>query len=198
MTNRVRPIGGRQGRYASAAGFSAIEMVMVVGIIGLLASMAIFQMGQAQPGFKGDGGMRVAMAQLNTARELSITQRRQMQVLFVGTNQYQIVRQEINGTTTVIQTVYMEGGVVFAVVSGLGDTPDGFGVNATKPTDFNGATKIFFNSDGTLIDQTGAPVNGTIYLAFNGTPLSARAVTVLGGTGRIRAYRWNGRAWILV
>jgi hypothetical protein len=56
---------------------------------------------------------------------------------------------------------------------------------------------ILFNSDGTLIDQQGRPINGTVFLAVRGgTDRSARAITVLGATGRVRAYRWTGAEWI--
>ena len=80
--------------------------------------------------------------------------------------------------------------------AGLPDTPDAFGMHAS--VDFGSATKVRFNTDGSLIDQSGGILNGTLVLAFNNVPLSARAVTILGSTGRVRGYRWNGKAWVLV
>jgi hypothetical protein len=55
-----------------------------------------------------------------------------------------------------------------------------------------------FTTDGTLIDSNGSPVNGTVFLSIANVPKSARAVTVLGATGRVRGYRWTGLAWTRV
>jgi hypothetical protein len=47
-----------------------------------------------------------------------------------------------------------------------------------------------FNTDGTLIDTNGSPVNGSIFLSIFNQTGSTRAVTVLGATGRVRGYKW--------
>ena len=90
--------------------------------------------------------------------------------------------------------VSFEGGTKYSLPAGLPDTPDGFG--RTQAVDFGAATAVMFTSDGTCIDQTGNPVNGTIFVGLPGRPLSARAITILGGTGRVRGYRWNGQKWV--
>jgi hypothetical protein len=172
-----------------------IELMLVVGIMSVVMGIAAFQIGQAQPAFKGDSGMRVIMAQLNMARELAITQRRQMQVIFTAPNLIQITRIEVGGGTTVLSQVPVEGGMQYTLITGIPDTPDGFGIHAAP--DFGSATKTIFNTDGTLIDQTGNPLNGTVYLAIPQIARSFRAITILGGTGRVRGYRWDGREWTL-
>src|SRR5687768_6878110 len=74
----------------SVSGFSLIEMMLVVCVIGILGAIASFQIGSIRPGLLGDGAMRAVMAEMNTAREMAIAQRRQMQINFVGTNRIQI------------------------------------------------------------------------------------------------------------
>jgi hypothetical protein len=118
-----------------------------------------------------------------------------MQVSFLNNNQIQIVRLEVPNGTTTLTTVSFEGGVVYGLISGIGDTPDAFGIH--NSVDFGAATKIIFNSDGTLIDQNGNPLNGTVYVTIPNVARSFRAVTVLGGTGRIRGYKWDGKKWVL-
>jgi prepilin-type N-terminal cleavage/methylation domain-containing protein len=185
----------RAGR--SQRGYSLIELMLTLGIAGVVSSIAMLQIGAAQPGMKGDGAMRIVMAQLNSARELSIAQRREMQVNFVGTSQVQIVRQEIPaGTTTTLSTVALEGGLVYGVIAGVPDTPDGFGLKAGGIA-FGTATAVLFNSDGTVIDQNGNSLNGTVFLAIPAIARSMRAITIMGGTGRIRGYKWNGVVWVL-
>ncbi len=183
------------------SGFTLLETLVMLGIVGSLSAMAIVQIGGAASAMKADGAMRVVMGQLNTARELAISQRRYMQVRFVAPNQIQTIRTDVNtaGTvtgTTVIASVPFESGVTYNKIAGIPDTPDAFGMAAA--INFGTATTIQFATDGQLIDQTGSPLNGTVVMTSPNDVVSSRAVTVFGSTGRVRAYRWNGRAWVRV
>jgi type II secretory pathway pseudopilin PulG len=186
----------RNRRGTRNGGFTMIETLLTMGVMTVVGSMAAFQIGQSQPALKSDGAMRVVMGQLNTARELSITQRRNMQVNFVGTSAVQIVREDVPNGTTTISTVPFEGGAQFGTVADLPDTPDGFGNQSAVA--FGAAAAVRFSSNGTLIDQTGKPINGTVFVNVASFKSSGRAVTILGATGRIRAYRWDGAKWALV
>jgi prepilin-type N-terminal cleavage/methylation domain-containing protein len=181
-----------------SAGFSLIEMMMVVGLMGILMPMAVLQIGQSQPLMNSDGAMRVVMAQLTSARELAITQRRFYRVSFTdGGNQVQVIREEAPGPAlTVISSVFLEGGIKFALVPGVADTPENFG-NASG-VDFGAATQMRFTTAGTLIDQNGATLNGTVFLAMPNVMRSARAATIFGSTGRVRGYRFDGAVWKVV
>ncbi len=175
-------------------GYSTIELMLVVSIMGVVSAMSVFQIGNARSYYKADGAMRTVIAQLNTARETSIAQRRNVQVTFTGGNVVTLIRQNVPNGTTTLATIPMEGRAQFALTAGVPDTPDAFGSSAAVY--FGSATSMFFTTDGTLIGNTGAPVNGTIFLNIPNQPRSTRAVTILGATGRIRGFRWDGRAWI--
>lgn len=69
-----------------ANGFSGLELLLVLAILGILSAITLIQIGQAQPALKGDGALRTVMAQMNIARELSITERRVIEVAFVNGN----------------------------------------------------------------------------------------------------------------
>jgi type II secretory pathway pseudopilin PulG len=184
-------------RRNNEAGFSLVEMTVVVGIGMVLAAMAGLQIIEARPSMKGDGGMRVLMAQMRTARELAITERRYMRIVYIAPNQLQIVRENVPGpSTTVVQSRVFEGGVEFYVFPSLPDTPDAFG--GGTPINFGSAVDVKFSPDGTLVNQNGAGVNGSVFVGIPAYSRSARSVTVLGSTGRIRGYRWDGHAWKLV
>ena len=101
-------------------------------------------------------------------------------------------------TTTVLAAIPMEGGAQFGLTSGVPDTPDGFGLLGNGVSAYFGTatTSIFFTSDGSLISGAGLPVNGTVFLTIPNQPRGTRAVTVLGATGRIRGYKWDGAQWI--
>jgi prepilin-type N-terminal cleavage/methylation domain-containing protein len=194
MTISVRTL---EHHARSQRGFSLVDMLAVMAVMGIVGSMATMQVGNVRRSMQGDGAMRIVMSQLNSARELAITQRRNMEVRFVGANWLEIVRNDVPSGTTVLTKVALEGNARYALVDGVtDDTPDAFG-NGTAIS-FGTATKIMFAPDGTLIDNAGSPLNGTVFLSVLNVPTSFRAVTVLGATGRVRSYRWNGAVWTRV
>ena len=200
-------------RYASEAGYNLIEMMIVLAVAGIVTGSAILQMNSSRPSLKGDGGLRVVMSQLNAARELAITQRRNMQVTFTLGNKVEIFREKVGAevlttppcvgaivaTGCLLSTTFIEGGVQFLFPTGtptIIDTPENFG--KASGVDFGSATEVKFNPDGMLVNQLGAVINGTVFVMIPGQRMSARAVTVLGSTGRVRGYKWDGANWKLV
>jgi prepilin-type N-terminal cleavage/methylation domain-containing protein len=190
--------GRLQKSVSAQSGYSLIELMLVVGIMGIVTGIAVVQIGSSKQGLNGDGAMRVVLAQMNQAKELAITQRRNMRLTFTGVNTVQIVREEVPGPTlTTISSVVFEGGLQFLKIDTLPALPDvalGTADNATAIA-FSTATEIKFAPDGTLVDQSGNTLNGTVFVALPNQSLSARAVTTFGATGRIRGYRWDGVAW---
>ena len=89
--------------------------------------------------------------------------------------------------------MYLEGGLTYRVEPSVPDTPEGFG--KASGVYFGTAISIMFSPDGTLVNQSGVPVNGTVFLSLPNAPRSVRAITVLGSTGRVRGYRWSGHSW---
>jgi prepilin-type N-terminal cleavage/methylation domain-containing protein len=177
------------------AGFTLIELMVVIGIMATAAAMAALLMPTAIQTAKADGGMATVVAALRTAREQAISQRRNVIISFNDPNQIVASRENVPSTagTTVIGTTYLENGVRYMLVSGVPDTPDAFGNAATRS--FGTATTFRFSSEGTFVDQNGDPLNGTVFLARWNDPLSARAVTIFGPTALIRQWRWDGVQW---
>jgi type II secretory pathway pseudopilin PulG len=198
---------------------SLLELLLVMGIMGVMTAMAVVQTGPARSNARGDAAMRIVLAQLNQARELAIGQRRYIRVTFdIAANQLIMVREDTTAATTTLATIGFEGGATFAVVGSSvtaptipADTPDQFGW--TVSPSFKSTNGIFqslsshnidglqlakFAPDGTLVDWNGRVTNGTVFLGVTNVPTAARAVTVLGSTGRVRAFRWNGNAWKVV
>jgi hypothetical protein len=85
----------------------------------------------------------------------------------------------------------------FGLTAGVPDSPDNFG-NAAAIS-FGAAAQYRFTTDGTLVDQAGNLISGSIFLNWPGQGLgqerAARVITVLGATGRIRGYKWDGKQW---
>ncbi len=186
---RHRPLPDR-----SIAGFTMIELVVVIGIMCVAAAMAVLVMPSAVATAKSDSGATRVTSVLRAVREEAISQRRNIRVAFNAPNQIVVSRVEVPGPgTTVINTVVLEDGIRFLTFDGVPDTPDAFGNSSA--TSFGAATTVAFTSEGQLIDQHGDPLNGTVFLGRYGDTTSARAVTIFGPTALLRQWRWNGRAW---
>lgn len=191
-----QPAPGRR-RPRTAAGFSLVELLVVVGVLATASAMALAVLPGASRTAEADGEMQRVMAILRRAHDTAVSQRRNVAVEFEGVNQVRLVRQDVSGGvvsgTTVLSAAVLESGFVFQVFSALPDTPDGFGKNSA--TEFGSATSIQFTTDGALVDQTGDPVNGTVFIGRGAETTTARAVTVLGTTGLVSGYQWNGSEW---
>jgi type II secretory pathway pseudopilin PulG len=170
-----------------------LEVLVVIAIIGVMCAMAAVQIGAVRPGFQSDGAMRMVMGQLNFARETAISQRRLVQIDFPTTSSVRITRINLVGAPTVLFDAPFEGGVRYGLVATVPDTPDAFGNG--QAINFGAAVTVRFNSEGMLVDTGGMPVNGTVFMRIPDKPTSFRAVTILGATGRVRGFRWNGAVW---
>ncbi len=200
----------RPGRPIPAqAGFTLVETMVVTAIAGILTGIAVVQISSSRQGLIGDGAMRVVLSQLNQAKEQAITQRRNMRITFSGTNTIQVCREEVpSGTCTTISSVPFESGLTFQRPASVPDLSPSTtelasvaspSLSASPAIAFGGATtQLRFAPDGTLIDQDGVTANGTVFVALSNQLLSSRAVAIFGSTGRIRAYRWDGRSWKVV
>ena len=190
MTNSCR-------RLSDERGVTLTELMLTLAVAAIVSGMAAALMTDSRRAGQGDGAMRLVMAELNAARETAMTQRRSVQVQFLGGMWIKTIRLEVNNSTTVLHTVALEGNMQFNVIPTIPDTPDAFG-NASGVA-FGAAQSIQFNGDGALVDSGGTPVNGTVFLSFMQKAITYRAVTVLGSTGRVRGYKWistqSGSGW---
>ena len=165
-------------------------MVIAIGLI--LMAVSTVNVNRAVKSSRGDGALYTIMAQLRNARQAAISQRRASVIGFQMPNQMLISRLETNGDLTLLNQVFLEGNVEFVQFVGVPDTPDGFG--AAAAVDFDDEIPRFIE-DGSAVDASGATLSGTVFLGIQDDPLSARAVTVFGGTGQVRGYSWSGTTW---
>lgn len=181
------------------AGFSIVEMMIVLGVGVTLVGIAMMSSGAALTAFKARGVVSKVQAQFVRARETAISEQRDIRVVFVGGaggNEIDLVRIELptsSGVTTTISKTLFEGGLTFTKVSGLVETPDAWGGN--NAIAFDPATAIRFRAGtGVLMDDTTLlPINGRVFVGISGKPETAGMVSVFGATGRVRGYHWEGQ-----
>jgi type II secretory pathway pseudopilin PulG len=182
------------------AGWSLVEILVVLLIIGTAAAVAALATPLVVTLAKGDSGSSQVAATLSTARELAISQRRNIRVDFEEPNRIVVLRVELPdaaGVTpdpTVLSTVTLENGIQFLQFDGVDDTPDGFG--SASAASFGNAENVAFTSEGTLVDHNGDEINGTVFLGVPDRPETARAVTIFGPTALVRQWTWLGDHWV--
>jgi prepilin-type N-terminal cleavage/methylation domain-containing protein len=179
---------------ASDAGMSMMEMVIVLALISVVCASAIGVTADFLRQAKADSTLLAALNGIQIARNRAVGERRYFQVSFLTPNRIQVTRIETTGATTAISDTYLENGQSYQLFAGLPDTPDRFG--KASAVDFGTTPTIRFTSDASLLDASGDVVNGTVFFGETGKPSTARAITIFGGTGLIRTWKWNGLAWI--
>jgi type II secretory pathway pseudopilin PulG len=192
-------------RLNNQRGFTLLETVLAVGIMFTLAAIAIMQSFGSSQSYEANSAMDTVVAQLRVARELAITQRTNVQVFFVSGGatqqvQYMVLAQpntnEANGP---LNSYSLPSQTSYMLTAGLPDTPMAFGNSAPIYIGnvSGGPAFMEFTSTGQFTDQTGFnTLNGTLFIGIPGQTAAARAVTVMGGTGRVRQYSWTGSKWI--
>ena len=187
-------------------GFSLVELLVVVVIILIIAAEAVVQIPATLQNSQADAALRQVVEQLRQGREYAIANRRYVKITFpvivVGARtDYHVVLTQMNTLTigagavnTVLSDVTIQPQMQFFVVPGYPDTPDAFGnanpIVVRRREQWPCRRKMLFQSDGELVNGTTyLPINGSIFL---GVPLqtnTARAVTVLGTSGRVRGWK---------
>jgi prepilin-type N-terminal cleavage/methylation domain-containing protein len=188
---------------AQQAGFSLLEVTMVMAISLVVLGMSVIKLQPLWQQVQANSSLQEVKETLREGRELAISQRRTIVVKFSGGNTikfYQVIEPANTVSATPFLTLPLPGQAQFLTYTGEIDTPDGFGMPASGGIEFGGVagtpvSGAEFQSDGTFTDGNGIPINGTIFLGLPNVPTSARAVTILGNTGRIKPYHYTGSVW---
>jgi type II secretory pathway pseudopilin PulG len=196
-------------------GYSLLEMVVVATVMMVAAGAAIMSTTGSTSTAKANTAMNEVITQLRTARQMALTKRRNILVTFTTPNEIQLTVETLPGeaAAATIAPMYLNDGVAggntFYVYPGLPDTPMAFGnstaITLTPASGGTAGLAVMFTTSGEFVGTTGGsgyntlgnsnPVNASIFLATPGKPNTARAITVFGGTGRVRSYSWTGSTW---
>lgn len=180
-------------------GFSLIEMVVVVGLIAVVSAIAIPVSISTISRARADSSAESTFRAISAARTRAIAERRNIYLTLESPNRIRLERQEIDdvgqvvGLTEVANSI-LEGGQEFRQFPGQGDTEDDFGASA--PINYGGPMPVMFTTDGSLVDAAGDVVNASIFVGVPNQPTTARAVTILGVSGLMRTWKWDGTKWV--
>jgi prepilin-type N-terminal cleavage/methylation domain-containing protein len=184
-------------------GFSFVEVIVVIGLLSVMTVLAVPLMQNSVPSLRANAAMDQVIRLIRSARHSAISDRRITQINFIGNNQIQLSQVPANGGAAVPLDIpsTLEGGAQFLQFATIPDTPMGFNA-CNQPLCFTsaalpggGVPVTQFLSDGSFGTNVGIFANGNILIGIPGRTYTARAITILGATGRIRPYHWDGTAW---
>jgi Tfp pilus assembly protein FimT len=181
----------------SQSGFSLAELVVTVGVLMVGGGIAVMNISGALRGAHVETAYQNTLNQMRFARQVAIDKRTVCRVDFTAPGTISVTQAFADGTPIQTETITLPADVQYTIVAGMptppAATPDNIG-NGNTAIDFDrvkagGGTTIFFQPDGSALDAVGLPNDGVIYIARPNELNGARAITLLGTTGRIRGWR---------
>ncbi len=199
---------------SSHDGFSVVDMMVVLALLGVLSALAIPQLIGQRRLIRSSAIYREVLTQLRFARQQAMTQRQVFTFQYVNsTKQILIIDHNNNpdasGVTVLTDAAYPNtaGSVVVSSISlSSGGVPTSeltYGIPAGLPTGAladgvsrtglsSGQLNISFQPDGSVVDINGNPVNRALFFYNNkAASHTASAVSVLGAAGRVKLWRYD-------
>lgn len=203
-------------RANAEAGFSLIELLIVLGISLVMMTLAVIAINPTKKAYLSDDQAKRVMDVLRDASTRALTKRRSMRVEFDGTtNQMYLYDENAAGVgdDVLVRREYLARPAEIKF-----DTAP-FGISAPNPPDYMAASfvttpptnnriwKIRFRLDGTVVNAavTNSPPTSVTLFVWQPKPGATtnaentklvRAITIFGGTGAVRYWKYNGTSFV--
>jgi prepilin-type N-terminal cleavage/methylation domain-containing protein len=176
------------------AGFTLIEMLIVVSVMGIIAAMALPRLRSAQ--FDADAGMRTIQAALQQAQRIAIVRQADVMVSFDTANARVRIVYDANNNHQLdageeVHWKPLEPGDRFVIPPAGVQMAAAASVVGTSLASRDNFPTVYYHRDGAVSSEL------ELYISSNRINKSdVRAVHVRQATGRVQAYRYNGSTWI--
>lgn len=179
--------------FLAIRGFSLIEVVVVIILIGILAAVSIPELIRSRRMWRFAQMQQQLVADLRETRQLAMSQRQNVQFRY-DDNTKQTVIVPNPPLTPRVRDLTGEslniGDIKYEAMPLAPNSVEGGTAFRTVPV--AGIVTVTFNSRGDAIDVAGAPLNYALFFYNDHTNNeTAFAVSVLGLGGRVRIWRYN-------
>jgi len=191
---------GRVARRGPEAGFSLIELLIVIAMVVILTTVSVFALRSSKRSYAPDDEANQIVSFFREAHQRALSQRQTQRVtidrnqlvvrlmdegLLPGGDEVEIIRGKLNGTVAMTQPRI--GGNLLPL------PPAPYNYNTAVFTD--GVCQFRFRADGSVVDPAGNSVSATFFF----TPLDmndqsqtlVRSVTLFGPSGSTRAWKYD-------
>lgn len=199
-------------------GYSIIETLIVMALIGVLSALAIPQLIAERRLTRSVGVTREILSQMRQARQLAMSQRQAFTFQYDNTTkQISIIDHNSNlgpglfadpaypntpSSSRLSITPLAAGGldsseITYGIPTGLANNALGDGTSMTGLT--NNQLNVTFQPDGSVIDASGNPSGIAMFIYNNRAAQgTASAISVMGASGRIKIWRYDRSANLYV
>jgi prepilin-type N-terminal cleavage/methylation domain-containing protein len=199
---------------SSHSGFSLVDLMIVVALLGVLAALAIPQLVSTRRMIRSAAITREILTQLRYARQQAMTQRQVFTFQYDdSTKQILIIDHNSDPNTSgtmvladpsypntanrrVVSTMSLASGgvpsaeIIYGIPTGLPTSALSDGVSRTNLT--SGKLNVAFQPDGSVVDVNGNPVNTALFFYNSKAGAdTACAISVLGAAGRVKLWRYD-------
>lgn len=202
------------GAPSANGGYSVIETLIVMALIGVLSALAIPQLISERRLTRSVGVTREILSQMRLARQLAMSQRQAFTFQYNDTTkQISIIDHNSNlgpgifadpgypntAASTIMSTSPLAAGgldsseITYGIPTGLPTSALGDGTALTGLT--NNQINVTFQPDGSVIDAMGNPTGIAMFI-YNSraSRATASAISVMGASGRIKIWRYDRSA----
>lgn len=214
MTGRVY-----SRRRRSSKGFTLVELMVVLAIVSVLGAVSVQQLVGSRRLLRSAAVTREVVSALRDARQMAISQRRAITFQYDDTNkQVNIINHgaDSNGvgisgialltasnypnttgssverTYKLVTTGIPASDIAYGLPAGTASTAATLDDKTALTALASSKVNVTFQPDGSVVNSAGTPKDFALFIYNASKPKdTASAISVLGGTGRIKAWRYS-------